>query len=83
LISACHAAQSDVRAELSAGIGQAARRIKADTHRPAELDQRSGDGRPLFIVDLHDQGLSENYAGRADLLASTRLYQGGAKPGGF
>jgi hypothetical protein len=33
----------------------------------------------LFIVDLHNQGLTEDHAGRADLLASTRLYQCGAK----
>src|SRR5450631_1083330 len=83
LISACHAAQGDVRAELSTGIGQAARRVKTDPRRSAELDQRPGDGCSLFIVDLHNQGLSKDHAGRARLFATTRLDQCSAEPGRF
>jgi hypothetical protein len=37
----------------------------------------------LIVIDLHDQGLSENHAGCADLLASTRLNQRDAERGGL
>ena len=83
LVSSCNGAQSDRGGCLTAGVGEHRGRIKADARWAVKLDQRSGHGSSLIVIDLHNQRILERGAGGAHLVATTGFDQRGSLRGGL
>src|SRR5664279_5778264 len=83
MVTSCDTAEGDRCSRLPTGIGKSSGRIETDTGGAVKLNQYSGNGCSLIVIDLHNQWVLQRSAGNANLVATAGFNHRRSCRGGF